>query len=109
MPLVRAFIAMFLLAAALALARSAGPPEPTLPQAEPAQFAAGASATPLPPMPGGPTPTPGVLYSGEPSMPDRIPVRWYVGLGAGSDPTLVEAQTRIVEEFNASQGEIELL
>lgn len=67
------------------------------------------SPTPLPAMPGGPTPTPGVLYKSEPTMPERTPVRWYVGLGAGSDASVLEAQATLVEEYNASQDEIELV
>lgn len=68
-----------------------------------------ASPTPLPALPGGPTPTPGVVFKTEPTMTERTPVRGYVGLGAGSDPAVLEAQARIVEEYNASQDEIELV
>lgn len=65
--------------------------------------------TPLPALPGGPTPTPGVLFKSDPTMPERTPVRWYVGLGAGSDASVLEAQVQVVEEYNASQDEIELV
>lgn len=40
---------------------------------------------------------------------DKVQIRWYVGLGAGTDAPLIEAQQAIVDEFNASQDEIELL
>ncbi len=40
---------------------------------------------------------------------DRTQVRWYVGLGTGGNPEQVEAQEAVVEEFNASQDEIELV
>ena len=36
-------------------------------------------------------------------------VRWFVGLGAGSDQALWEAQEDIVADFNASQDDIELV
>ena len=53
--------------------------------------------------------TSGVMQSDEATMPDRTPVRWYVGLGAGTDEATIAAQEAIVEEYNASQNEIELL
>lgn len=40
---------------------------------------------------------------------DRVQIRWYVGLGAGSDEPTFAAQEQVVEEFNASQDEIELV
>jgi multiple sugar transport system substrate-binding protein len=40
---------------------------------------------------------------------DRTPVRWYVGLGAGSDSGTFDLQTAFVERFNASQDDIELV
>jgi multiple sugar transport system substrate-binding protein len=40
---------------------------------------------------------------------ERVRIRWYVGLGAGTDAPLVAAQERIASEFNASQSEIELV
>ncbi|CAN5904067.1 extracellular solute-binding protein [soil metagenome] len=36
-------------------------------------------------------------------------VRWFVGLGAGSDEPTFAAQEKIVEEFNASQSDIKLV
>jgi multiple sugar transport system substrate-binding protein len=36
-------------------------------------------------------------------------VRWFVGLGAGSDEPTFEAQRRVVDEFNASQNDIRLV
>ena len=36
-------------------------------------------------------------------------IRWFVGLGAGSDVDVIPAQEEIVERFNASQDEIELV
>lgn len=40
---------------------------------------------------------------------ERVQVRWFVGLGAGTDAPQIEAQEAIVEEFNNSQDEIELV
>jgi multiple sugar transport system substrate-binding protein len=38
----------------------------------------------------------------------RTKVRWFVGLGGGSDSNTFEAQQAIVDEFNASQDQIKL-
>lgn len=40
---------------------------------------------------------------------ERVQVRWFVGLGAGSDEPTFEPQNAFVDEFNASQDEIELV
>lgn len=40
---------------------------------------------------------------------DKVRVRWFVGLGAGSDEGTFEPQNNFVEQFNASQDEIELV
>lgn len=40
---------------------------------------------------------------------DRVRIRWYVGLGAGTDAPLVAAQEAVVADFNESQDEIELV
>lgn len=40
---------------------------------------------------------------------DRTVVRWYVGLGAGTDAPQVEAQQAVVDAYNASQDEIEVV
>jgi len=39
---------------------------------------------------------------------DKIPVRWFVGLGGGTDAGLIEKQQAVVDEYNASQSEIQL-
>lgn len=39
---------------------------------------------------------------------DVVPIRWFVGLGAGTDAPLIPAQEAIVEEFNATHDNIEL-
>lgn len=40
---------------------------------------------------------------------DRVQIRWFVGLGAGSDAPTIEPQQAIVDAYNASQDEIELV
>jgi multiple sugar transport system substrate-binding protein len=41
--------------------------------------------------------------------PNRVQVRWFVGLGSGTDPQQQAVQQEVVEEFNASQDEIQLI
>src|SRR5688572_6561877 len=40
---------------------------------------------------------------------DKVQIRWYVGLGAGTDAPKIEAQQALVDEYNASQDQIELV
>lgn len=40
---------------------------------------------------------------------DKVQVRWYVGLGAGTDAGTIEGQEKVVADFNASQDKIELI
>ncbi|MBK7895157.1 MAG: extracellular solute-binding protein [Anaerolineaceae bacterium] len=40
---------------------------------------------------------------------DRVQVRWFVGLGAGSDEPMFAPQEKVVADFNASQDQIELV
>jgi multiple sugar transport system substrate-binding protein len=40
---------------------------------------------------------------------DRTQVRWFIGIGAGGQPEQRDAQLAVVEAFNASQDEIELV
>jgi multiple sugar transport system substrate-binding protein len=39
----------------------------------------------------------------------RVEIRWFVGLGAGSEPTLAQTEQSVVDEFNRSQDTIELV
>ena len=41
--------------------------------------------------------------------PNRVQVRWFVGLGTGTDPQQQEVQNAVVEEFNNSQDKIQLI
>lgn len=45
----------------------------------------------------------------EASNSDRTTVRWFVGLGAGTDEPMFAPQEQVVADFNASQDEIELV
>lgn len=40
---------------------------------------------------------------------DKTQIRWFVGLGTGTDPEQVEVQEQVVSDFNASQDAIELV
>lgn len=40
---------------------------------------------------------------------DKVTVRWFIGLGAGGQPEQEAAQREVVDAFNASQDEIELV
>lgn len=44
-----------------------------------------------------------------PPASGRVRVRWFVGLGAGSDEPTFAPQQAVVDQFNASQNEIELV
>lgn len=51
----------------------------------------------------------GLIPLGVQAQGDKVQIRWYVGLGAGTDAPLIEAQQLLADEFNASQDEIELV
>ncbi|GAB4573362.1 MAG: extracellular solute-binding protein [Anaerolineae bacterium] len=40
---------------------------------------------------------------------DRVQIRWFVGLGAGTDGPVIEQEEAFVDAFNASQDKIELV
>ncbi len=40
---------------------------------------------------------------------DRVQIRWFVGLGTGTNAEQIEAQEEVVADFNASQDNIELV
>jgi multiple sugar transport system substrate-binding protein len=40
---------------------------------------------------------------------DRVQIRWFVGLGTGTQAEQIPAQEKVVEDFNASQDRIELV
>jgi multiple sugar transport system substrate-binding protein len=43
-----------------------------------------------------------------PAPAGKVQIRWFVGLGTGTDPAQLPAQEKAVADFNASQDEIEL-
>jgi multiple sugar transport system substrate-binding protein len=47
--------------------------------------------------------------TGEEPSGDKVQIRWFVGIGAGGQPEQADAQREVVDEFNASQDEIELV
>ena len=49
------------------------------------------------------------LVVGGLSAADRVKVRWFVGLGAGSDEPTIPIQQKVVDDFNKSQSKIELV
>ncbi|RME82172.1 MAG: extracellular solute-binding protein [Caldilineae bacterium] len=89
---------LFLLLAALALAACA----PAAPAQAPAEAPA-AEATEAPAA--APTEAPAPA---QPAAGERVQVRWFVGLGAGSDEGTFDPQNAFVERYNASQDKIEL-
>ncbi len=68
-------------------------------------LAACGAATPAPTS----APAEEVATEPAPATSDKIQVRWFVGLGAGSDEGTFAGQQAVVEEFNASQDKIELV
>jgi multiple sugar transport system substrate-binding protein len=40
---------------------------------------------------------------------DRVQIRWFVGLGTGTEPEQIAIQEEVVEDFNSSQDGIELV
>lgn len=54
-------------------------------------------------------PTEAVQPTAIPVDPNKVTIRWFVGLGTGTDPNQVEIENKIVEEFNASHPNINLI
>lgn len=50
----------------------------------------------------------GILLVAGVASADRTPVRWYVGLGGGSDAPTLKPQQDVVDQFNRSQSAIQL-
>jgi multiple sugar transport system substrate-binding protein len=71
--------------------------------------AAQAPATTAPTQGSAAQPTAAVQPTSPPASTNRTKVRWFVGLGAGSDEPTFAAQEAVVAAFNASQNEIELV
>ena len=56
-----------------------------------------------------PTPQPTVVSTPDPAFAGRTQVRWFIGLGSGTDPQQIPTEEAVVKAFNESQDEIELL
>ncbi|MCS6909844.1 MAG: extracellular solute-binding protein [Anaerolineales bacterium] len=70
-------------------------PQPTQPPAtQPPQ----PTAQPQPTSPPAPT-----------AAPEKVQIRWFVGLGTGGNPEQIDAQKKVVEQFNATHDNIELV
>ena len=50
-----------------------------------------------------------MLTIGSVQAQDRVQIRWFVGLGTGTNANQIEGQQAIVDDFNAEQDEIELV
>ena len=44
-----------------------------------------------------------------PAASEKVQIRWFVGLGSGTNPEQIAAQEEVVADFNASQDKIELV
>jgi multiple sugar transport system substrate-binding protein len=51
----------------------------------------------------------GAASSEAPAMGEKVQIRWFVGLGTGTDPNQITVQEQVVSDFNASQDRIELV
>ncbi len=45
----------------------------------------------------------------EPPAAEKVQIRWFVGLGTGTDPAQIEVENALVEEFNSTHDNIELV
>ncbi len=89
------FSFMMVLLVALALVLSACSPSSTTEEPAPTQAAAEPTQAPAPTQP--------------PAAAEPITIRWFVGLGAGSDAPTLAGQQAVVEKFNATHDNIELV
>jgi len=64
-----------------------------------------AAATDAPAM----TEAPAAATEAPAAAADKVQIRWFVGLGTGTNPEQQDAQNKVVADFNASQDKIELV
>jgi len=69
--------------------------------------ACGPAATPTEAPTEAPTEVPTEVPTEAP--PEKVQIRWFIGLGTGGNPEQIEAQENVVAAFNASQDSIELV
>lgn len=97
----------------LAMLAACGGPQPAATQAPAAEAVATETPAAAAPAAGeeatataAPTPTYLPMATAEAG---KIQVRWFVGLGTGTDPEQQIAQKKVVDDFNASQSKIQLI
>jgi multiple sugar transport system substrate-binding protein len=58
-----------------------------------------------------PTPTPIVIVdpNAVKADPNKVQIRWFIGLGTGTDAGQVEIEQKVIEAFNASNPKIQLI
>ncbi len=95
----RKLVALVSLAMALAMVLSACAPA-AAPTAAPQAPQIVKETVVVPQTVAAPVPTP---------APDRVQVRWYIGLGTGSEPEKIPLEQAFAEKFNKSQNEIQLI
>jgi multiple sugar transport system substrate-binding protein len=54
-------------------------------------------------------PTEAAEAPAEAAEPGQVEIRWFVGLGTGTDPGQVEVENKVIEAFNASHPNIKLV
>ena len=70
--------------------------------------ACGGGAEPAATEPAAPA-EPAATEPAAPASTDKVQIRWFVGLGTGTNPEQVDIQNEVVADFNASQDKIELV
>lgn len=92
----------------MVLAACGGGAAPAAEPAAPAEEAAPAEAAPAEAAPTE-APAEEAAPAEAASAGDRVQVRWFIGLGTGSDATQIPIEEAIVQRFNESQDKIELV
>jgi len=69
----------------------------------------GGATTEAPAAPAQPAATDEPAAPAEPAMAEKVQIRWFVGLGTGTDASQVEKEQAAVDAFNASHDNIELV
>jgi multiple sugar transport system substrate-binding protein len=90
------YVLSLLIIASMVLAACGGSSAPAEEPAAPAEEPAAPAEEPAAP-------------AEEPAMDEKVQIRWFVGLGTGTDPEQVATQEEVVADFNASQDKIELV
>jgi multiple sugar transport system substrate-binding protein len=87
-------------------------PAPTTAASEPTAAAADPTAAAEAPT-AAPEPSPPPIVIVDPNAvkadPNKVQIRWFVGLGTGTDPEQVPIEQKVVDEFNASHPKIQLI